>query len=192
MMASTNIDHRQYLIGGSAEVEWRTKGWAGTYHQFDVRTCPFKGINGDERMANIVISWAALFAVRWENCNQDRIVPPRDLHPTSTPSKTGLNLKPYLIWKSRGQRKCCCSAVLSRFDNTKVFSLKLRIISFFLYWLFTRNKHKVPGSFSGGDEMACFSDSTWIATRLRFTARGLHEGEKQVRRGHSFGVGASV
>ena len=49
------IDDRQHLVGGSVEVEWRTKDWAGAYHQFDVRTCWFKGINEDDRMTKIVI-----------------------------------------------------------------------------------------------------------------------------------------
>ena len=63
-MGGTIIDDRQHLIGGSVEVEWRTEDWAGTYHQFDVRTCRFKGINEDDHMTNIVISWSALFAVQ--------------------------------------------------------------------------------------------------------------------------------
>ena len=55
-MGGTVIDDREHLIGGSVEVEWRTKDWAGTYHQFDVRTYRFKGINEDDRMTNIMIS----------------------------------------------------------------------------------------------------------------------------------------
>ena len=54
-MGGTNIDDRKYVIGISVEVEWKTKRWASTYHQFDVRTCPFKGINEDNCMGNSVV-----------------------------------------------------------------------------------------------------------------------------------------
>ena len=45
----------------------KNKSLGGVYHQFDVRTCTFKGPNGYDRRSNIVISLTALFAVRCKN-----------------------------------------------------------------------------------------------------------------------------